>query len=136
MSVDTRAGRSTALIAASFFGMTGVILGAFGAHGLRDKIEPRLLEVFITGTHYQMLHALALLAIARQGAPQISAWVARLWIAGVVIFSGSLYILALSGVKLWGAVTPFGGVALILGWAILLKQALSAKSGASPGVSK
>ena len=98
-------------------GATGVALGAFGAHALRQRLDPGMLEIYRTGVLYQMLHALVLLAVAalgrRLGRPRLTTW---LFAAGIAIFSGSLYILAISGVRVWGAVTPFGGVALILGW--------------------
>jgi uncharacterized membrane protein YgdD (TMEM256/DUF423 family) len=98
-------------------GATGVALGAFGAHALRQRLDPGMLEIYRTGVLYQVLHALVLLAVAalgqRLGRPRLTT---GLFAAGIVIFSGSLYILAISGVRVWGAVTPFGGVALILGW--------------------
>jgi uncharacterized membrane protein YgdD (TMEM256/DUF423 family) len=98
-------------------GATGVALGAFGAHALRQRLDPGMLEIYRTGVLYHVLHALALLAVAalggRLGRPRLTTW---LFAVGIVIFSGSLYTLAISGVRTWGAVTPFGGVALILGW--------------------
>lgn len=106
-----------ALCLGSAAGATGVALGAFGAHALRQRLEPGMLEIYRTGVLYQVLHAVVLLAVAalgpRLGRPRLTA---MLLAAGIVIFSGSLYILAISGVRLWGAVTPFGGVALIAGW--------------------
>ena len=100
----------------------GVVLGAFGAHALRPRVTPELLAIFETGVRYHMYHALGLLAVgwaaARWGSPWIAAagW---LFLAGIVIFSGSLYILALTGVRGWGAVTPLGGLGFILGWVAL-----------------
>ena len=97
-----------------------VALGAFGAHGLRAMVTPEMLAVFETGVRYQMYHALALVAIglafARlQGrAAAAAAW---LFVAGTVLFSGSLYVLTLTGTRWWGAVTPLGGVAFLAGWA-------------------
>ena len=99
-----------------------VILGAFGAHALRNRIVPDMLGVFEVGVRYQMYHALALLAvglaIGRWPAPAITmaGW---LFIAGTLVFSGSLYILALTGARWLGAVTPLGGVAFIAGWLAL-----------------
>jgi uncharacterized membrane protein YgdD (TMEM256/DUF423 family) len=99
-----------------------VILGAFGAHALRNRIVPDMLGVFEIGVRYQMYHALALLAVGlavgRWPAPAITVagW---LFIAGTLVFSGSLYILALTGARWLGAVTPLGGVALIAGWLAL-----------------
>lgn len=109
---------------AGALGALAVILGAFGAHGLRERLAPEMLAVFEVGVRYQMYHALALLAISL--AP-ISLWnspatvaAAWSWVAGVLVFSGSLYALALSGIKWLGAITPIGGVAFILGWAALI----------------
>jgi uncharacterized membrane protein YgdD (TMEM256/DUF423 family) len=97
-------------------------LGAFGAHALRSRIGPDLLATFETGVRYHMYHALALLVCAwvmdRWPSPQI-AWAGGLFIAGIVVFSGTLYLLALTGARWWGAVTPLGGVALLAAWACL-----------------
>ncbi len=112
----------TFLIIAAVFGFLGVAFGAFGAHALKDKLTPQLLETFETGVRYQMYHvfAIAIVALAlehwRVGLLNISGW---LFVAGIIIFSGSLYILSLTGEKMWGAVTPFGGLALLGGWLTL-----------------
>ncbi|HEX8274499.1 MAG TPA: DUF423 domain-containing protein [Longimicrobiaceae bacterium] len=104
------------------FGMTAVAAGAFGAHALRARLPADLLAVFETGARYQMYHALALLAVAwaaerwPSGAAVAAGWA---FVAGIVVFSGSLYVLALSGVRWLGAVTPLGGVAFLAGWALL-----------------
>lgn len=100
----------------------GVALGAFGAHALKARLSPDMLAVWETGVRYQLVHALALLAVAWAttrwpgGAVQASGW---LFVAGTLLFSGSLYALALSGVRGLGAVTPLGGAAWIVGWALL-----------------
>jgi uncharacterized membrane protein YgdD (TMEM256/DUF423 family) len=112
------------LTIAAIFGGLSVAGGAFGAHALREKISERSLEIFDTGARYQMYHALALLLVAMlmsrlENPPRtllVSGW---LFIIGVVIFSGSLYALSLTGIKSLGAVAPLGGLALILGWAAL-----------------
>ena len=112
------------LTIAAIFGGLSVAGGAFGAHALREKISERSLEIFDTGARYQMDHALALLLVAMlisrlENPPTtllVSGW---LFIIGVVIFSGSLYALSLTGIKSLGAVAPLGGLALILGWAAL-----------------
>ena len=100
-----------------------VAAGAFGAHALRARIQPDLLAVFETGVRYQMYHALALLAVAwvsnRWGAPQ-AVWAGWLFVCGTVLFSGSLYLLSLTGVRWLGAITPFGGVAFLAGWIALV----------------
>jgi uncharacterized membrane protein YgdD (TMEM256/DUF423 family) len=106
----------------ALFGAAGVAAGAFGAHALKGRLSPEMLAVFETGVRYQLVHALALLATAwaadRWASPAIRAagW---LFATGIVIFSGSLYVLCLSGVRALGAVTPLGGIALIAGWLLL-----------------
>jgi len=106
----------------ALLGGLGVVLGAFGAHVLKQRIGPALLAVFETGARYHLIHALALLVTAL-ALGQRNIWPFRLagWLfaAGVLLFSGSLYALALSGVKGFGAVTPLGGIAFISGWALL-----------------
>jgi len=109
-------------IVGAIAGALGVVLGAFGAHGLKARVGPELLEVWETAARYQLVHALALLATAWAaerwpGPPAAAAgW---LFLVGIVIFSGSLYALVLSGVRAWGAVTPLGGVAFLVGWGLL-----------------
>ncbi|HVL74408.1 MAG TPA: DUF423 domain-containing protein [Noviherbaspirillum sp.] len=102
--------------------LISVAAGAFGAHGLRTRLGPDMLNVFEIGVRYQMYHALALLAVAwactRWPHPATTAS-GVLFIVGTVVFSGSLYVLSLSGIRWLGAVTPFGGVALIAGWGCL-----------------
>ncbi|BDG03988.1 DUF423 domain-containing protein [Anaeromyxobacter oryzae] len=104
-----------------------VAAGAFGAHALRTRLPPDLLAIFETGARYQMYHALALLAAgwAAARAPGGAAtWAGWLFVAGTVLFSGSLYALTLTGVRALGAVTPLGGVAFIAGWIALAGAAL------------
>jgi uncharacterized membrane protein YgdD (TMEM256/DUF423 family) len=106
-----------------------VAAGAFGAHALRARLSPEMLAVFETGARYQMYHALGLMAAAWAAArwpgplPQAAGW---MFLAGTVLFSGSLYALALSGVRWLGAITPLGGVAFLAGWICL---ALAARRG-------
>lgn len=103
-------------------GAVGVAAGAFGAHALRTRVAPEMLAVFEAGVRYHLVHALALLAAgwaaARWPSPAVTAagW---LFVAGILLFSGSLYALALTGVRALGLVTPVGGVAFILGWIAL-----------------
>jgi uncharacterized membrane protein YgdD (TMEM256/DUF423 family) len=103
-------------------GFLGVALGAFGAHALKSRLDPELLATFEVGVRYQMYHALALLAVgwAHTRWPgavlTASGW---LFVAGTLLFSGSLYALSLSGVRWLGAITPFGGLALLAGWLCL-----------------
>jgi uncharacterized membrane protein YgdD (TMEM256/DUF423 family) len=116
------------LVAAAVMGFVGVAAGAFGAHAIRNTVPSERLATFETGVRYLMYHALALFAIAwLRGWPGgelpslISGWC---FIAGSVAFSGSLFALALTGEKRWGAVTPIGGVLLLIGWAALAWAAL------------
>jgi uncharacterized membrane protein YgdD (TMEM256/DUF423 family) len=101
-----------------------VMLGAFGAHGLRGKLDDYSMNVYERAVLYQFLHALGILIVSilpRVGALSESRtdWVAGLLCAGIVLFSGSLYVLAISGVRMLGAVTPFGGLSFIAGWVLL-----------------
>ena len=111
------ADRSPLLVAGALDAALAVGLGAFAAHGLKARLEPRLLEVFETGARYQMYHALAIvfcaLLAARSPGATAAGWIFQL---GIVLFSGSLYALALTDIKVLGAVTPFGGVAFLVGW--------------------
>jgi uncharacterized membrane protein YgdD (TMEM256/DUF423 family) len=109
----------TARRVAAVLGVLGVMLGAFGAHALKDKLSPEGLEWWKTATIYHLVHAAATLASGRaDGRASASTWC---FAGGVVLFSGSLYAMALTDVRALGAVTPFGGVALIVGWALLLR---------------
>jgi uncharacterized membrane protein YgdD (TMEM256/DUF423 family) len=105
---------------AAILGFIGVALGAFGAHALRGRVAPEMIEVWKTGVLYHLLHTLALLAVAALGAkvarPRL---VAGLFLAGIAIFSGSLYLLVLTDVRVLGAVTPLGGLSLMAGWITL-----------------
>jgi uncharacterized membrane protein YgdD (TMEM256/DUF423 family) len=100
--------------------------GAFGAHALRARLSPEFLAAFETGARYQMYHALGLLAVSWAVTRWPGPWAIRagwLFVAGTVLFSGSLYALALSGIRWLGAITPFGGVAFLAGWACLVLAA-------------
>jgi uncharacterized membrane protein YgdD (TMEM256/DUF423 family) len=113
-------------------GFIAVGAGAFGAHGLRTRLAPDLLAAFETGARYQMYHALALVAAAwavhRWPGP-LAEWAGWLFLAGTVVFSGSLYGLALTGVRWLGAVTPLGGVCFLAGWLCLAVAALRSPTG-------
>lgn len=105
-----------------------VAAGAFGAHALSGRIEPRLLEVFETAARYQMYHALGLFAVAwmmGQGerAAAAARWAGWCFVAGTLLFAGSLYAMAFTGVRALGAITPLGGVAFIAGWLLLAAAA-------------
>jgi len=102
--------------------LTAVAAGAFGAHALRERLPEDLLAIFETGARYQMYHALALLGVAWAASEWPGSYTTAagwLFVVGITVFSGSLYILALSGVRWLGAITPLGGVALLAGWACL-----------------
>jgi len=112
----------TFLILAAFFGFTAVALGAFAAHGLKSRLLVEMLTVFQTGVHYQMFHALALLALAVLAKQMSSATLLAagvLFVLGIVLFSGSLYLLALTGTRGLGIITPIGGLAFLGGWLCL-----------------
>lgn len=115
------------VILAGVFGMLGVATGAFGAHALEDRVTPDLLEVWETAVQYQMYHALALFGVAwlYQQTTSTEALVAG-WsfAAGILVFSGSLYILVLTGVRGLGAITPIGGLAMMVGWLCCILAAL------------
>ena len=97
-------------------------MGAFGAHALRARLAPEMLAVFETGARYQMYHALALVAISfgNIGGSRWVNWAVQAFLVGTVLFSGSLYLLALTGARGWGAVTPLGGIAFLAGWGCLV----------------
>ena len=115
------------LFLAGLSGALAVIAGAFGAHGLQARLEPRLLASFTTAAHYHLIHAaaMAIAAMAARGAaaPRATA-AAMLFLAGTILFSGSLYALALSGIRAFAFVTPVGGVGFIAGWIMLALAAL------------
>jgi len=112
----------TFLALGAFSAGLAVAAGAFGAHGLRGRLSPELMAVFETAARYHMYHALALLAVAwaagrlRGRGVAAAGW---LFVAGTLLFSGSLYLLALGGPAWLGAVTPLGGLCFLVGWAVL-----------------
>ena len=108
-----------------------VILGAFGSHGLEDRLSPDLLEIFETGNRYHFYHSFALLSVGLLAQYVDGKWLrAGGWcfLLGILFFSGSLYALALSGVRILGAITPIGGGFFIVGWALLTAEAYSGAS--------
>jgi uncharacterized membrane protein YgdD (TMEM256/DUF423 family) len=119
----------TFLLIGAVLGFLGVAAGAFGAHALRSRLAPEMLAVFETGVRYHMYHTLALLivaaAVGQMGKAHllvISGWS---FVAGIVLFSGSLYALALTGVGILGAITPLGGVLFLVGWTSLAVFAIA-----------
>ena len=103
--------------------LMGVVTGAFAAHALKDRLSADDYDIWQTAARYHLIHALGLLAVAyatqrwSEGLTSAAGW---LFLAGVVLFSGSLYVLSTSGVRVLGAVTPFGGLCFILGWGLLI----------------
>lgn len=110
-------------------GALGVMIGAFGAHGLKDKLTEEMLKVYQTGVQYHFYHTFALLVVGllalkfQSGLLTSSGWS---FLAGILIFSGSLYALSISGVKVLGAITPIGGLFFIVGWILLAVSVLKA----------
>lgn len=115
----------TMVLTAAVLGLVGVALGAFGAHALQERLAEGDLAIFETAVRYQLVHAVALLALAgldgRGYATALAGWS---FTAGVLIFSGSLYLLVLTGQRWMGAITPIGGLALLVGWGALAWSAL------------
>ncbi|MBI2821090.1 MAG: DUF423 domain-containing protein [Acidobacteria bacterium] len=106
----------------SLLAFAAVAAGAFGAHGLKSRLSPQMLDIFELAARYQVYHSLALMIVGLAGphaAPARLRWAGYGFIAGILLFSGSLYLLALTGASLWGAVTPIGGVSFLLGWLCL-----------------
>ena len=111
------------LMAGSLFCMLSVMLGAFAAHGLKSRLTAYSLDLFKTAAEYQMLHGLALIAVAILLKWGINLGLAGgFFIAGIVLFSGSLYLLALTQMKWLGPITPLGGLCFIIGWIVILVQ--------------
>jgi len=119
------------LLVGALAGLTGVLLGAFGAHGLRESLSPAMLTIYKTGVDYQMWHALALMGVALllRYNPDEKSLIRAGWffLLGIVFFSGSLYILACFHLKWLGMVTPVGGVFFIVGWVLLALFSLKDK---------
>lgn len=119
------------LLVSGFYCGLGVVLGAFAAHALKTKLPVNLLSAFETGVHYQFIHGLALMGIvilAKQFPHGMWQWSGVAITIGVLLFSGSLYMLALTGIKWFGPITPIGGLAFIVGWILFLMAVV--KSGA------
>jgi uncharacterized membrane protein YgdD (TMEM256/DUF423 family) len=112
---------------AAFSAMFSVVLGAFAAHGLKSKLSETLLNTFQTGVQYQMYHSLAVILLVilyRQMPQSLLLYSSGFMLAGIILFSGSLYMLALTQNKWFGPVTPLGGICFIVGWALLIAAAL------------
>jgi len=112
----------TLFIAGSISALIAVAAGAFGAHGLKERISKDLMDVFEVAARYQMYHALALLAAAwaySQWHNNLSSWAGWSFIGGTILFSGSLYLMSVTGLKWLGAITPLGGLLFMIGWVLL-----------------
>ena len=112
----------TILISGAVFMALGVLLGAFGAHALKNILSPEMLAVYKTGVEYQFYHALGLLLIGLIGfhiKSKYLSWAGLFITIGIILFSGSLYVLTLSGIKAIGAITPVGGLSFVSGWILL-----------------
>ena len=110
------------LMLAAFFGFTGVALGAFAAHGLKKSLTAEYLAIFHTGVTYQLVHALALFGVALLAAHipgRLVMWAGVSFSIGILLFSGSLYLLTTVGIGKLGIITPFGGLAFLIGWLCL-----------------
>lgn len=111
------------VVLGSLSGLLSVLLGAFGAHALRGRLSPEMAAIYHTAEQYQFIHSLALLAIGLLALqlPESGTlrWAGWSMVAGIVLFSGSLYALAVTGVRVLGIITPFGGTAFIVGWVLL-----------------
>ncbi len=120
------------LIAGAVNGLLAVAFGAFGAHLLEGRVADKYLDTWQTAVQYQMFHSIGLIAVAILmssaliGPLSSLSWAGYLMLAGIVIFSGSLYVLSLTGISVLGAITPIGGVAFIAGWVMLIVAAAKA----------
>ncbi|MDW0116443.1 DUF423 domain-containing protein [Sporosarcina thermotolerans] len=118
------------IIAGAVNAALAVAFGAFGAHALKEKLSEHYLAVWETAVQYQMFHAIGLLVVGILMSPSLMGsstqltWAGYLLLAGIIIFSGSLYVLSLSGIGILGAITPIGGVAFIVGWIMLIIAAI------------
>ncbi|PJZ54321.1 DUF423 domain-containing protein [Leptospira adleri] len=123
--------QKTILILSSISGFLGVAIGAFGAHALKPFLSPEMLAIYETGNKYHLIHSIPPLILSLTGYVHTSksAWLsAILFLFGVLIFSGSLYLLAVTGIKILGAITPIGGICFLLAWALLGLSAIRKKS--------
>jgi uncharacterized membrane protein YgdD (TMEM256/DUF423 family) len=120
--------KRTLLLLGSSLGFFGVALGAFGAHGLKNILAPDMLVIFETGVRYHMYHAFTIILASLLAERHASAGTAgRFFGLGILLFSGSLYIMALTGIRSFGMVTPFGGVSFLMGWGMLAYTAFKIK---------
>lgn len=118
------------LIIGAINAFLSIALGAFGAHGLEGKISERMMEVYRTGVQYHMMHSLGLIFVAlladRFAGTSLIQWAGWVMLAGIIIFSGSLYVLSMTGIGVFGAITPIGGFAFLISWLLIIIAALKA----------
>jgi uncharacterized membrane protein YgdD (TMEM256/DUF423 family) len=120
---------------AGVLGFVGVALGAFGAHALKETLLLHSsVETWRTAVLYQLVHSVAILALSQGIAidGKVMIWVARLWITGIILFCGSLYGLALGGPAILGPITPLGGLAFLIGWALIAIKSIKSSTGSNP----
>ncbi|WP_078127834.1 DUF423 domain-containing protein [Leptospira alexanderi] len=121
----------TILILSSLSGFLGVALGAFGAHALKPILTPELFAIYETGNRYHLIHSIPPLILAITGYvnnSQVIWFSSILFLVGILVFSGSLYILAIAGIKILGAITPVGGIAFLIAWGLLSFYAILPKA--------
>lgn len=116
------------LIISSVSGFTAVAIGAFGAHGLREKLSPEMLEVFKTGVFYQFIHTIVLLVLSLTNFIK-SNIASMFFLAGIILFSFSLYLYSTTGIRFFAMITPIGGVCLLVGWLLIVVEAVRIKQG-------
>ncbi|WP_193601562.1 DUF423 domain-containing protein [Marinobacter salexigens] len=125
------------ILIGAFFALTAVMAGAFGAHGLRNLVSERSLEVFQTAVTYQMYHAIALVLVALLTgfglSQRLLGLAAGFFVAGILLFSGSLYTLVLTDLRWVGPITPMGGVCFMIGWILLLTAGVGQQTDQSRG---
>ena len=114
------------IIISAVSGFTAVAIGAFGAHGLRKKLTPEMLDIYKTGVLYQLIHSAVLLVLSLNNF--INGFLPSLFfLAGIILFSFSLYIYSTSGIKFFAMVTPFGGVSFLVGWLLIIYESIKLK---------
>jgi uncharacterized membrane protein YgdD (TMEM256/DUF423 family) len=118
------------ILIGSFLGFTGVALGAFGAHGLKSIVSAEMLSIFETGVRYQMYHAFALLLTAifnKYFSHRLLVYAGWFFVLGIILFSGSLYVMALTEIRSLGMITPLGGICFLTGWLMQFLAAFKIK---------
>lgn len=122
------------IVISAIIGISGVVLGAFGAHGLEERLlENGHLDNWRTATLYLFVHAIALLVVSQSGDTRMLRSVGWFWTIGIALFSGSLYILAVTGITKLGMVTPFGGLCFLIGWVLVAWNACTNRGNSVEG---